>query len=134
MGEDQEAKVAALLGEYQCHFTSLKTKWTQAFLEVDLSYAIIIKDLKTLHQHNKKLKTALSISDAQAQENHSNLLQGIQQVSENLKTLADSHHSTAGKVKRLQEEHQNLELSSQAYWHVLDLQLQEALQTIQAED
>jgi len=39
-------QVAEILKEFQQRFVGLKTKWTQAFLEVDSSHSYLLKDLQ----------------------------------------------------------------------------------------
>ncbi len=52
-----------LLKEYQRRFINLKTKWTQTFLEVEASHALVVKDLALLHNSSLQLKEIVGSPD-----------------------------------------------------------------------
>jgi hypothetical protein len=49
-------QVIEMLKDFQQRFVSLKTKWTQTFLEVDSSHSYLLKDIQQLHRHFLGLK------------------------------------------------------------------------------
>jgi len=53
-------QVIETLKDFQQRFVSLKTKWTQTFLEVDSSHSYLLKDIQQLHRHFLGLKQRFS--------------------------------------------------------------------------
>jgi hypothetical protein len=50
LNETQSGAVADILHEFQERFVSLKTKWTQTFMEVGTSHTIMVSDLKAVNE------------------------------------------------------------------------------------
>jgi hypothetical protein len=100
LSASQPIEVVTLFRDFQARFTSLKTKWTQAFLEVDTSHSILVKDLKAICQW----MTALKQHVITLQDSHSS--KDLQLTAQLQSHLTWQEHSTAiESIQTQQDEH-----------------------------
>ena len=92
------AEVHSLLQEYHKRFADLKTKWTQTFLEVEASHALVVKDLSLLHQVTSTLKTIVGTPDSSLSQSLP-LVIGVRDLSLEVQGIAEAHQETQGSVE-----------------------------------
>lgn len=112
------ADLIAILREFQDRFVSLKTKWSQTFIEVDTSHAIIVKDLKTIRDRLASLKRqVINVSDTTSTK-ETILSSQLEEVSSSLRSLSHSclnfqqDHSTRFESLQLQQDEQAFQLQT----------------------
>jgi hypothetical protein len=102
-------EVTKLLKEYHKRFANLKSKWTQTFLKVEASYALVVKDLSLLHKMSSMLKTTVGVSEFSPPQDNS-LVSSMCLLTEDLKgvVIAQSEAQTmvANVMKSQQDSRQ----------------------------
>jgi hypothetical protein len=90
--------IQALLKEYHRRFSVLKSKWTQTFLEVEASHALVVKDLSFLHNASIGLKEVVGSPDPE-QPQTLLLVEGVRELSEEVRSVVGSQQATQDSVE-----------------------------------
>jgi hypothetical protein len=102
-------EVSALLKEYKKRFASLKSKWTQTFLEVEASHALVVKDLLLLHKSSSVLRSIIGTPDPKSS---APLMTSVKVLSDEVRNVAtaqaDTHASVNSVLKTQQDFRQSI--------------------------
>jgi len=85
--------IVHLLREYHRWFANLKAKWSQTFLDVEASHALVVKDLLSLQRVSSGLKQVLGTPDpADFLENRS-VLKDLRLLTDDVKLLSEANQT-----------------------------------------
>jgi hypothetical protein len=100
LSASQPEDLVALLKEFHSRFVSLKTKWSQTFLEVDASHTLVVSDLKVLHDQTRSFKAQLLAVAELCKNTESAVLFKLQHLTDRVQFL---EHSNVTHVDQLQQ-------------------------------
>jgi hypothetical protein len=115
--------VVDLLKEFHQRFLNLKTKWTQTFLEVDSSHAIIVKDLQTTHKYFTALKSKLLRLEDSQNHHVSHITAKLDFLSEIVRRLSDFDSTIPLELENIRQDYEQLQTSTARLQEEFDLQL-----------
>jgi hypothetical protein len=117
-------ELLSILKDFQERFTSLKTKWTQTFLEVDSSHAIVVKDLRMICKRIHHLKLKLSTISENATTKDALIASQLSGITSDLQWIEAAFLHSTTQVQSIQHEHTSLSSWVHTNQEEQDLQIQ----------
>jgi hypothetical protein len=91
--------VVHLLREYHRCFSSLKAKWTQSFLDVEASHALVVKDLLSLQKVSSGLKQVMGTPEPADLLEDRTILKDLRLLSDDIKLLSEANQAVTESVE-----------------------------------
>jgi hypothetical protein len=124
LNETQSGAVADILHEFQERFVSLKTKWTQTFMEVDTSHTIMVSDLKAVNERLSAVKRKLTTLTNIHASSETSVKAQFAQVFAELQRISDTCITCSTSIQHVKQEHTSLMDSMHSSQDEHDVQLQ----------